>query len=183
MCAFQVRSALIVGPSNLAALTTSTSFLSITTASSSTGHGFRANEIRSSLHSSGFELYSIWDHSITWLIILYALLVFPFGTTSDAEVSSTNLHKCGVFISKSIILYTKSHGPNLVPLRYPMRFLSGIANKGELRIYYLGRNKTTKHDFTQFVSKFLCRQPLMPDRCEPLLSRYGTKYASLSNSW
>ena len=47
MCAFQVRLVPIVSTSNLAVLTTSTSFLSITTASSSTG--FQANEIRSSL--------------------------------------------------------------------------------------------------------------------------------------
>lgn len=48
-----------------------------------------------------------------------------------------------------------------------MRFLSGKAEKGELRIYYLGRNKTTKHDLTQLVSKFLCRQlALTSNRCE-----------------
>ena len=53
MCAFQVRLTLIVSPSNLAVLTTSTSFPSIISVSSSTG--FRANEIRSSLHLSGLS--------------------------------------------------------------------------------------------------------------------------------
>ena len=106
-CAFQFRSAFVISPSNLAVLTTSTSFLSITTASSSTG--LLENEIWSSLQLSGLSCsLFIWDHSITWLTILYALLVFPFGTTSDAVMSWKNFHKCGVFTSKSFIINTKN---------------------------------------------------------------------------
>ena len=113
MFTFQVRLALMVSPNNLALLTTSTSFLSITIASSSTG--FRANEIRSSLHLSGLSctLFT-WDHSITWLTILCALLVFSFGTTSDTVVSSKNFHNSGVFTSKSFIINSK-----FGILRYP----------------------------------------------------------------
>ena len=78
--------------------------------------GLRANEILNSLHLSGFRTTLILrDHSINSLVIPWALLAFPFWITSEAVVSSTNIQKSGDLISKSLIIITNNHGPNLVP--------------------------------------------------------------------
>ena len=51
--------------------------------------------------------------------IHWALLAPPFGTKSDAVVSSTNLQRCGELISRSVIIKTNTQWPNLVPCGTP----------------------------------------------------------------
>ena len=81
-----------VTPSSFTLSTVSTSFP--WTISGSKTDGFLENVILNSLHLSGcnWTLFSS-DHWMTRSTIFWALLTLPLGKSSDAVMSSTNLHQ------------------------------------------------------------------------------------------
>ena len=114
ICAFQVRSLEMVNPKSLASLTTFIRSPPIATGGNS--QLIEANEIRSSLHLSIFNLtLFLLDHSATSSAIVCALLSCPFLVTSDAVVSSTYFQIEALLIARSLIMIKNNQGPRLVP--------------------------------------------------------------------